>query len=267
MGLHRYSIAARLVTLSAVALVFLIAGAAYGIYSISRINEAAMRQLQAGTLIVTAVDQARTAQVMFKKQVQEWKDILLRGNTPDSYAKYVALFQQEHAGVLSALEQLKAVARQLQFPVSAIDKAIATHVSLFDRYKGALQHFDPADATTGQKVDRLVVGIDREPTKAIDDIVEDINGRAANMRQEAVAAAQALYSQVRLLNLLGVSCGTALLIALATCIVRSIIGPLRRSLAYAEAVGHGRLDAVLDVSGTDETAVLAAAMGAMVESL
>src|SRR5882672_2171236 len=44
-------------------------------------------------------DTARRAQVTFKKQIQEWKDILLRGYDPEMLSKYQANFLAREADV------------------------------------------------------------------------------------------------------------------------------------------------------------------------
>ena len=43
---------------------------------------------------VRQVDEARVIQVDFKKQVQEWKDILLRGHNPNDLANYTKQFHE-----------------------------------------------------------------------------------------------------------------------------------------------------------------------------
>ena len=48
---------------------------------------------------VRAQDQARVVQVDFKKQVQEWKDVLLRGHTPEDLAKYTKQFHEKETAV------------------------------------------------------------------------------------------------------------------------------------------------------------------------
>ena len=47
---------------------------------------------------VRDADRARVMQVDFKKQVQEWKDILLRGHTPADLEKYTKNFHRYTGG-------------------------------------------------------------------------------------------------------------------------------------------------------------------------
>ena len=51
-----------------------------------------------------------TTQVAFKKQVQEWKDTLLRGDDPARLEKYWAGFKKEEQNVRSSIEMLRASA-------------------------------------------------------------------------------------------------------------------------------------------------------------
>ncbi len=54
--------------------------------------------------------QAQSALVHFKIQVQEWKNILLRGDEPDDLATYRAAFEREFQTVQRTLEALAAEA-------------------------------------------------------------------------------------------------------------------------------------------------------------
>src|SRR5271167_3060312 len=55
---------------------------------------------------VVQMDAARVVQVDFKKQVQEWKDILLRGHTPADLTKYTAQFHDKETAVRSGAQAL-----------------------------------------------------------------------------------------------------------------------------------------------------------------
>src|SRR5512137_620382 len=52
----------------------------------------------AGVQSVTAmVDTSRRAHIAFQRQVQEWKNILLRGRDPELYRLYSKAFQEQYA--------------------------------------------------------------------------------------------------------------------------------------------------------------------------
>lgn len=133
-----------------------------------------------------AVDVSREAQVTFKKQVQEWKNILIRGQDPEQFEKYQKSFLSESENVKTLLLKLKGImSTQKGFDISEIDKALQVHTELKEKYIEALKSYQLNDRESMNTVDKLVKGIDRAPTDAIDSIVEHIHE----------------YSEQRLLNI------------------------------------------------------------------
>ncbi len=131
-----------------------------------------------GRLLVEAVDQARTAQVYFKKQVQEWKDILLRGSDKAIYERHFTAFQMEIRAVRESMQTLKALMDQLMVSVEPADKFLELHEQLNRRYDEALKTYDPSDPASCFRVDRMVQGIDRDPTDRLDDLVDFIRDKS-----------------------------------------------------------------------------------------
>lgn len=112
-------------------------------------------------------------QLQFKKQVQEWKDILLRGDDPAALDKYWTAFQNQEAevqnlskGLLQNLQQPKA--REL------VEKFLSAHQQMGQAYRAGFEAFKQAkfDAKVG---DKAVKGIDREPTELLTAAAKDIS--------------------------------------------------------------------------------------------
>lgn len=55
---------------------------------------------------VRQMEAARVVQVDFKKQVQEWKDIFLRGQSPEDLAKYTQQFHSQETQVRQGAKNL-----------------------------------------------------------------------------------------------------------------------------------------------------------------
>jgi methyl-accepting chemotaxis protein I, serine sensor receptor len=126
-------------------------------------------------------------QLQFKKQVQEWKDILLRGDDPAALDKYWTAFQTQESEVqkegkelLQNLKQPKA--REL------VEKFLVSHQQMGQAYRSGLEAFKQAkfDPKVG---DKAVKGIDREPTELLTAAAKDItvfaDERGAQALQDA----------------------------------------------------------------------------------
>ena len=119
---------------------------------------------------VRSASAAREMQVEFKKQVQEWKDILLRGSAPDDLATYTQQFHDESAKVDQLGRDLIATSPD-DAVRGEVTQFLTEHATLNANYEAALAPFVAAGAKDPTVPDRAVRGQDRPPTARIDGLV------------------------------------------------------------------------------------------------
>jgi len=227
-------------------------------------SEAAMRQ---SAMLTEAVDTARSAQVEFKIQVQEWKNILLRGGDPAQLEKYTAQFKKSGEATSAELKKVNVILGKLQLKTPLVDEAVQAHAELGKNYLGALEKYDSANGDSYKIVDGLVKGMDRAPTKKIDEIVEFITKQSealtARMNAERVASERKTTYQLFGILLVTVVVGALIMVWL----VRSITQPLNEAVDIARVVASGDLSTQINVSGTDEIGVLLKSLKEMHDNL
>ena len=228
-------------------------------------NEAIMAREM---LIAESIDTARSAQVQFKIQVQEWKNTLLRGTQgEEAFNKYKNAFLEESRQTQALLTRLSHIQASLGIDGASVTKAREVHAGLEQRYLSALSDYNVQDVNSAGRVDKLVTGIDRAPTQMIDGLVNDTLQRAQVMHKEIESDNLAHYHQTRLL-LLAVMLCILLAGGLVTLwLIKSITRPLNQAIDIAKTVASGDLRAHIEVSGRDETAQLMTALRDMNHSL
>ncbi|MEP7364996.1 MAG: methyl-accepting chemotaxis protein [Acidobacteriota bacterium] len=128
--------------------------------------------------------EARVMQVTFKKQVQEWKNILLRGSDPQALAKYTGEFQKEDRAVKDIAHGLQAKVSDPEVH-SLLTQFATEHDKLSTGYSQSLENFKRGGGTDFAAADKAVKGQDRAPTDLIDQIVERLN-TLAHQRTDAL---------------------------------------------------------------------------------
>jgi methyl-accepting chemotaxis protein len=206
----------------------------------------------------------------FQRQVQEWKDTLLRGNEPDLYAKYHDAFEKNYAEVQAGLVQMRNLANDpvlsTLIGVNDVDALIKLHVDLHQQYTEALKSFNPAHPTAGQEVDILVRGIDRPFTAALSKLGDSIE--VASGKVVAVAKTEVSEESIRTqwVSISAFVLSVLLLIALGVIITRGIIRKLNSFHKTISEINQGDFSVRAEIVGNDELTRLAKAFNELLDS-
>ena len=168
----------RLYLLIGFVMIFVLSITSFSWITFKSFNENYKNRLQRTAEYINIVDEARQAQVDFKKQVQEWKDTLLRGYDNESFKKYYSQFTQEKVNVQGQLLKLKEDMVKQGMDTYSVDTLLNTHKDLYDKYNTAIKSYDPNNAESYRIVDKLVNGIDRKPTDDMDALVKEIQDKS-----------------------------------------------------------------------------------------
>ncbi len=267
MKLSNLKIGVRLGLLGAFFFVALAVVATGGWRALESSNVRSAEAMQRSVTLSQAIDVARSAQVEFKIQVQEWKNTLLRGNDPAQFDKYSKAFVKGGETTRAELQRLQALLAKLNLRTPLVDEAIATQNQLVTRYMAALEKYDHANPESAHVVDALVKGMDREPTKKIDDIVAFIGKESQRLMQEMDAENQAAHARAMLA--MGITLLVTLVVGCVTVVwlIKSITVPLDEAVSMAQTVAGGDLRSEVHVTSTDEIGALLGALKLMQNNL
>jgi methyl-accepting chemotaxis protein/methyl-accepting chemotaxis protein-1 (serine sensor receptor) len=139
------------------------------------------------TTEVAQQDAARVIQVTFKKQAQEWKNVLLRGSDHEQFEKYSQSFHAEEKAVRDAAATLQDVLND-EAARGILGDFIAAHDTMKAGYAKAEEVFAADRGRKPEAADAVVKGQDRAPTDLIDKLVERLKVRTNEVHQAQAAA-------------------------------------------------------------------------------
>ncbi|MEN3112020.1 methyl-accepting chemotaxis protein [Uliginosibacterium paludis] len=231
------SIRSRLISLLLFASVSLLALGGYAAWHARSMANAMGEALRQTITISQMQGSVLEAQVRFKTQVQEWKNILIRGNDKAAFDKYLKQFGDEEQKAGAALDHAAQGMAAVGMDPAPARTARSELDTLGKRYRDALQGFDAADPETGKKVDAAVKGMDRPLTDALGALEKQVSGFVADQAEQHTAESAAVARQASLTMLGG---ALALLMVFAFAgphLLRSIMRPLnqlRETMRQAE---------------------------------
>ncbi|HIP53726.1 MAG TPA: methyl-accepting chemotaxis protein [Chromatiales bacterium] len=184
MGWFKSSLQHKLFGIVALSMILVMVAVSVGLYS----SVSSIRDFE--DLNKTHVNNERVVLHMvadFKKQVQEWKNMLLRGSDPASLTKYWGKFlaqeksiQENGRALLSGSVQPKA--REL------ISTFLKEHQTMGAAYRRGFETFKTSgfDSRAG---DKAVKGIERAPTRMLEQAAERISGEAQKAMDTSLQSA------------------------------------------------------------------------------
>ncbi|MFU6378105.1 methyl-accepting chemotaxis protein [Metapseudomonas otitidis] len=211
------------------------------------------RNLVGGTLEASGL--VDSANVEFKVQVQEWKNVLLRGKDPAALAKYWSQFENQERKVQDILGKLLNEARDMgdRDLQTQVERLRTEHQSLGAAYRKGREAFIAAgaDPTAG---DKAVQGIDRAASDQMTALVTQLHDRGIQQSAEISASAGATVTGGLVTMLLS----SLVIGVLALWLInRRLIAPIRTLIEHIARLSQGNFGERVDSSRKDELGSLA----------
>ncbi|OBY91644.1 chemotaxis protein [Pseudomonas sp. AU11447] len=198
------------------------------------------------------VDQANLA---FKIQVQEWKNVLLRGQQPADLNKYWGQFEDQERAVQDILGRLEQNAGDEPQLKSQVTRLRDEHRQLGQAYRKGRDAYLAAgsDPRAG---DAAVKGIDRAASDQMAALVDSLHREAHEQSQMISDSAHSTAISGSLILLVS---GLALGLLSLWLVNRNLIGPIARLIEHIAQLSEGNFGERVDATRRDELGRLARA--------
>ncbi|MDO3388676.1 methyl-accepting chemotaxis protein [Gilvimarinus sp. SDUM040013] len=198
----------------------------------------------------------------FKVQVQEWKNVLLRGADASQREKYWDRFQKHHETIQSEGGQLS---RGLKSGQSSrlLGDFLAAHETAFDQYNEGFDAF-VASGYNHRAGDEAVAGIDREPSRLLQEAADIIKAEV----EKAAAEVQALSAKVAFwAQLATFAVAVAALAVLWWLLSTTIIQPMQAIMDHIRIMSGGDFSKRFHLQRNDELGQLGENLAQMQEEI
>jgi methyl-accepting chemotaxis protein len=202
------------------------------------------------------------ASVAFKQQVQEWKNVLLRGRDAQLLEKHWKAFEEAEQVVGVEMKDARAGTPHDEVR-SLLETALTQHKAVGEAYRAGLERFKAsrADPFAG---DAAVTGIDRKLAATLANAQKAAGDKGTGATLAAVKRAEQSYAMA----LAGLA--AAMLITLVTLwfyFRRAVLAPMQAAVGFAGRIAGGDLTARIHSTSRDEAGQLLRSLGKMQSAL
>jgi len=210
---------------------------------------------------VSALMAIKASQTDFMRQIQEWKNILVRGNDPLEFKKYSESFNRQAAKTSHRISDAKKRFEEINIPSMELSELLEEHKNLTAVYHQALSDFNPSDPQSGKTIDALVKGKDRIVVERIESLVERMEKRLdEELKEQALRTVE--FSDFMQLLFIAISGITTIIIVFISLFVAKAIkkvlgGDPSEVAKLARSIALGDLSKKVDAQNCDENSLLA----------
>ena len=233
---------------------FLFCAALFGIYSLNQ-SLGTFENAVAATANTNHEAQVADMALVFKTQVLEWKNVLLRGSNPEKMNTHWAGFVQHERDVAERAKKLMAALPEGEGR-ALVAKFAQAHTQMGENYRKGLEFFKAANLDPAGG-DNSAQDMDREPLKLLEQAVARIKAdNAAVLAQAAASGRRATLISV-VLMLLVCAGGIVFGILLSRSIIKQLGGEPQDAVNLAQRVAQGDLSEENVLKAGDTSSLMA----------
>jgi methyl-accepting chemotaxis protein len=191
-------------------------------------------------------------QVHFKKQVQEWKNVLLRGSDQDALSKHWGSFENEERQVQ---KDGRALRDRLSDPkaLSLLNQFLEAHQTMGGGYRNGLAAYKES-GYKGSVGDNAVKGVDRTPTELLTAASDELDAQRQRIAEVVLAQGhQGIYTSLLIIALVII----LTTIAFFKMVHVSIISPAHQLVENISQIAQGDFTKPVDHVTEDEMGKIA----------
>jgi len=209
----------------------------FGLFSIMSMNSALNTYDNLINSDIKAATAADNMAIEFKIQVQEWKNVLLRGHDPARLEKYWGKFHSQHKKIQGIGNDIIKLTSQDSIKEKT-QAFLAEHNDLLPKYQKGYDAFI-ASGFDHKQGDKAVSGIDRAPTK----LATEISESAIQFATEKGLEVQSSAHNTARIGILSIIFVTLVLLAAAVLMInRWVTQPVITVKGYLDRLSSGDLD-------------------------
>ena len=250
MNMTQLSVRARLLLLAATSIASILLITVVMLWQLQSLSSDMFANQARTTKKIELMQTINLAELAFRGQVQEWKNILIRGQNSEEMQKHRASFEKQRDLVQSQLNKALPLLAEADEPNTTATEIETLKMALTDLSKKyvetlASEDFTNPEGKPGQAIDLKLRGVDKEATTKFGQLSERLTKNAEMQIAEHSTTTARSFSASKASTLIIAALGIIATVVLASLIIRSLLqslgGELQLVIQLTQKIAQGDL--------------------------